>query len=75
MMNQDSLIVIRGFLSCILIPLAREALNTLSSGQELKVVTNDKGSVSDFDAFCQRTDFKLVSTMKHGDDYIFWIKK
>ena len=53
----------------------KKAINGLTSGQVLKVIATDPGSVKDMEAFCKQTGNEMVSTSQAGDDYTFMIKK
>ena len=63
-------------LSCPL-PILRtkKAMNGLASGEILKVIATDPGSVKDMEAFCKQTGNEMVSTSEAGGDYTFMIKK
>jgi tRNA 2-thiouridine synthesizing protein A len=54
---------------------AKKAIAELSSGQVLKLVATDPGSVKDFDAFCSQTGNELLSSTEQGGEYHFLIKK
>ncbi len=41
---------------------AKKALNDMSSGQILRIMTTDPGSVRDFNAFAQQTGNELISS-------------
>ncbi len=53
----------------------KKALEGLSSGQILEVISTDPGSKADIPAFCNRTGHELVETVEEGGKYIFYIKK
>ena len=53
----------------------KKAMNGLASGEILKVIATDPGSVKDMEAFCKQTGNEMVSTSQAGDDYTFMIKK
>ena len=53
----------------------KKAINGLTSGQVLKVIATDPGSVKDMEAFCKQTGNEMVSTSESGGDYTFMIKK
>lgn len=62
-------------LSCPLpILRAKKAINDLSSGQILKVMATDPGSLIDFAAFCSQTGNELVSSSEGGGVYSYFIK-
>jgi tRNA 2-thiouridine synthesizing protein A len=54
---------------------AKKAIAELSSGQVLKIVATDPGSVKDFEAFCKQTGNTLLSSAEAGGAFEFMIKK
>jgi len=63
-------------LSCPLpILRARRALNDMSSGQVLRIVATDPGSVRDFDAFSKQTGNELLSQSATAQEFIFYMRK
>jgi tRNA 2-thiouridine synthesizing protein A len=54
---------------------AKKAIGELSSGQVLKIVATDPGSVKDFEAFCKQTGNELMSSAEAGGAFEFMIKK
>ncbi len=54
---------------------AKKKLNTMESGQILRIIATDPGSVKDFDAFAKQTGNTLLETTEEGDKYTFFIKK
>ena len=53
----------------------KKALGELSSGQVLKVISTDAGSVKDMEAFAKQTGNELLSSMPEGKEYVFFLKK
>ena len=53
----------------------KKALNDLTTGQELKVVSTDAGSVKDMEAFSKQTGNELLGSQAEGKEYVFYIKK
>lgn len=53
----------------------KKALATLESGQILKIVATDPGSVKDFDAFAKQTGNHLLSSGEEGGKFVFFIQK
>jgi tRNA 2-thiouridine synthesizing protein A len=53
----------------------KKAVDSLQLGQVLKLIATDPGSVSDIDAWTQKTGHELVGSEKSGDSYIFYIKR
>jgi TusA-related sulfurtransferase len=54
---------------------AKKALSELVSGQILKVVATDAGSVRDFQAFAKQTGNELVDQQTAGDTYIHFMRR
>ena len=63
-------------LSCPL-PILRtkKALNELASGQVLRVVATDPGSVKDMQAFAKQTGNTLLSHAEEGSTFVFLMRK
>lgn len=54
---------------------AKKALTDMESGQVLRVVSTDPGSVKDFAAFCRQTGNPLLSSEETGSAFTFLISK
>ena len=54
---------------------AKKALTELQSGQVLRVVSTDVGSVKDFQAFCKQTGNELLSQTEAGNEFTFFLKR
>ncbi len=54
---------------------AKKAISALESGQTLKIIATDPGSVKDFEAFCKQTGNELVSSGEEDGKFVFAIKK
>jgi len=54
---------------------AKKSIQTLSSGQVLRIIATDPGSVKDFEAFCKQTGNELLDTLQDGGEYSFNIRK
>ncbi len=54
---------------------AKKSIQSLTSGQVLRIVATDPGSVKDFEAFCKQTGNELLETMQDGGEYAFNIRK
>ncbi|KAF1049858.1 sulfurtransferase TusA family protein [Xylophilus sp.] len=54
---------------------AKKALAELSSGQLLKVVATDGGSLRDFQAFARQTGNELVDQQTIGDEYVHVLRR
>ena len=53
----------------------KKSLQDMSSGQILRVVSTDSGSVSDMEAFADQTGNPLLSSGEEGGKYVFLLKK
>ena len=65
-MNADIEVDARGLNCPLPILKAKKALNTMQSGQTLRVVATDAGSVRDFQAFAKQTGNELVEQQSVG---------
>jgi len=54
---------------------AKKSLNEMESGQLLKVVSTDPGSVRDFQAFARQTGNDLVEQQTVGEDFIHVLRR
>lgn len=54
---------------------AKKALNEMQSGQVLRIVSTDTGSVKDFQAFCKYTGNDLLSQTEANKEYTFFLKR
>ena len=54
---------------------AKKALAELGSGQLLRVVATDAGSVRDFQAFAKQTGNELVEQQTAGNEFIHVLKR
>jgi tRNA 2-thiouridine synthesizing protein A len=53
----------------------KKALAEMASGEVLKVIATDPGSVKDMSAFAKQTGNELVSSAEAGGEYTFFMKK
>ena len=74
-MNIDKEIDTRGLNCPLPILKAKKALTDMLTGQLLKVVATDPGSVRDFQAFAKQTGNELVEQQTAGADYIHVLKR
>jgi tRNA 2-thiouridine synthesizing protein A len=74
-MNIDVEIDTRGLNCPLPILKAKKALTAMESGQVLKVVSTDTGSVRDFAAFAKQTGNELLSQTTEGRDFIHILKR
>ena len=54
---------------------AKKALSDMASGQLLKVVATDNGSLRDFQAFAKQTGNALVEQQTVGDEFVHVLKR
>ena len=54
---------------------AKKALADMTSGQTLKIIATDAGSVRDFQAFAKQTGNELVDQQTEGTDFITVLKR
>jgi len=74
-MNIDVELDTRGLNCPLPILKAKKALTTMASGQVLKVVSTDTGSLRDFAAFAKQTGNELLSQTTEGSDFIHILKR
>jgi len=74
-MNIDKEIDTRGLNCPLPILKAKKALTDMQSGQLLKVVSTDAGSVRDFQAFAKQTGNQLVEQTTVGQDFVHVLKR
>ncbi|WP_020558317.1 sulfurtransferase TusA family protein [Thiofilum flexile] len=53
----------------------KKAMNTLASGEILKVIATDPGSVKDMESFAKQTGNEIVGSGESSGEYTFFIKK
>jgi tRNA 2-thiouridine synthesizing protein A len=54
---------------------AKKALTAMQSGQLLRVVATDAGSLRDFAAFAKQTGNELVEQQTQGNEFIHVLKR
>ena len=74
-MNIDIELDTRGLNCPLPILKAKKALSGMESGQTLRVVATDSGSVRDFQAFARQTGNELVDQQTAGADFIHVMKR
>jgi tRNA 2-thiouridine synthesizing protein A len=74
-MNIDKELDTRGLNCPLPILKAKKALAELTSGQMLKVVATDPGSVRDFQAFAKQTGNELVEQQTIGADFVHVMRR
>ena len=74
-MQVDQEVDTRGLNCPLPILKAKKALAAMQSGQLLKVVATDTGSIRDFQAFAKQTGNELVEQQTVGDEFILIVKR
>jgi tRNA 2-thiouridine synthesizing protein A len=74
-MNFDRELGARGLNCPLPILKAKKALTEMASGQVLRIVATDPGSVKDFEAFSKQTGNPLLSQAATASEYTFFVKK
>ena len=74
-MNVDIEVDARGLNCPLPILKAKKALNGMQSGQTVRVVSTDGGSVRDFQAFAKQTGNELLDQQTLGTDYIHVMRR
>jgi len=54
---------------------AKKALADMASGELLKVISTDAGSVRDFQAFARQTGNELVEQQAAGSDFVHVLRR
>ena len=74
-MNFDKELDTRGLNCPLPILRAKKALSDMQSGQVLKILATDPGSVKDFQAFCKQTGHQLLSNAEANKEFTFFMKR
>lgn len=74
-MNFDKELDARGLNCPLPILRAKKALNDMQSGQVLKILATDPGSVKDFQAFSKQTGNELLSQAEASREFTFFLKR
>jgi tRNA 2-thiouridine synthesizing protein A len=74
-MNFDKELDTRGLNCPLPILRTKKSLSDMTSGQVLKVLATDPGSVKDFQAFSKQTGNELLSSDSAEKEFIFFMKK
>ena len=74
-MNIDQELDTRGLNCPLPILKAKKALTAMQSGQLLKVVATDAGSLRDFASFAKQTGNELVDQQTVGSEFIHVLKR
>lgn len=74
-MQADKELDARG-LSCPLpILKTKKMLSGMASGELLKIIATDHGSIKDMEAFSNQTGNELLSSAEENGEYVFFMKK
>lgn len=74
-MQHDKEIDTRGLNCPLPILRAKKALTDVRSGQVLKIVATDPGSVKDFETFAKQTGHALLSHAVANGEFTFYMRK
>jgi tRNA 2-thiouridine synthesizing protein A len=74
-MNFDKELDARGLNCPLPILRTKKSLADMQSGQVLKIVATDPGSVKDFQAFSKQTGNELLNSAEVNGEFHFWLKK
>ena len=74
-MNADKELDTRGLNCPLPILKAKKALADMSSGEVLKVMATDPGSVRDFQAFARQTGNDLVQQDTVGQEFMHFLRR
>lgn len=74
-MNADKELDARGLNCPLPILKAKKALADMTSGQILRVISTDAGSVRDFQAFAKQTGNELMEQETVGTDHFSFLKR
>jgi tRNA 2-thiouridine synthesizing protein A len=74
-MNFDKELDARGLNCPLPILRAKKALAELTTGQVLRILATDPGSVKDFQAFAKQTGNELLSSAENNKEFEFFIKR
>lgn len=74
-MNHDRELDARGLNCPLPILRCKKALADMSSGQVLRILATDPGSVKDFQAFSRQTGNELLASEEQGGEFRFYMKK
>jgi tRNA 2-thiouridine synthesizing protein A len=74
-MQHDQELDTRGLNCPLPILRAKKALGSIQSGQVLKIVATDPGSVKDFQTFSKQTGHALLSHSEANGEFTFLLQK
>jgi tRNA 2-thiouridine synthesizing protein A len=74
-LKQEQLVDATGLQCPLPLLKAKQALNALSSGQLLRVLATDSGSVKDFRTYTDISGHSLLESLQDDDVYSYLIRK
>ncbi len=74
-MNFDKELDAKGLNCPLPILRAKKALSEMQSGQVLRILATDPGSIKDFTAFAKQTGNELLSSAGNGKEFEFYLKR
>ncbi len=74
-MNFDKDLDTRGLNCPLPILRTKKALTDMQSGQILRIIATDPGSVKDFQAFCKQTGNELISQTEADKEFVVLMKR
>jgi TusA-related sulfurtransferase len=74
-MHTDKEIDTRGLNCPLPILKAKKALSEMSTGQTLKVVSTDAGSIRDFQAFAKQTGNELIEQQAVNEEFVHVLRR
>ncbi len=76
MLKSELVVVDASGLHCPL-PLlkAKQALNKMTTGQQLRVIATDQGSVRDFQVFSEQSGHMLLQSKQQNDTFEYLLQK
>ena len=74
-MNFDKELDAKGLNCPLPILRAKKSLGEMTSGQVLRIIATDPGSVKDFQAFAKQTGNELLSSAENNKEFEFYIKR
>ena len=74
-MNYDKELDARGLACPLPIVKTNKTISQMASGQVLRVMATDSGSVADMQAYAEQTGHTLLSSTQESGVYIFYLKR
>jgi tRNA 2-thiouridine synthesizing protein A len=73
--QEDSLLDCSGMNCPLPILKTKKAIDGMNSGEILKMISTDPGSINDVNAFTKRTGHELIESIAEDGDYTFFVRK